>query len=135
MKKTVYLIFLSFLYCFKVSAQEKISAFDSLVATIEKSSSVRIYYDPKQTAEIKIPSIPAGSSPEEILKAALAGSGLNFASDGTGRIFITKDVTIQTSLPSDFFVFNPAAKLESSINRSQVSVTWTEGGITVMPSP
>jgi len=110
MKKTVYLIFLSFLCCFKVSAQEKISAFDSLVATIEKSSSVRIYYDPKQTAEIKIPSIPAGSSPEGILKAALAGSGLNFASDGTGRIFITKDVTIQTSLPSDFFVYNPAAK-------------------------
>jgi hypothetical protein len=31
-------------------------------------------------------------------------------------------------------LFTPAAKVESAISGSPVSVTWTEGGITVMPT-
>jgi len=32
-------------------------------------------------------------------------------------------------------LFTPAAKVESGISGNQVSVAWTEGGITVMPNP
>jgi hypothetical protein len=32
-------------------------------------------------------------------------------------------------------LFVPAAKIESAIRGNRVSVTWTAGGITVMPNP
>ena len=98
----------------KVYAQEKQSGFDSLVTSIEKNSTYKIYYDRKQTSLLAIPAIPAGADAEATLKAALAGTGFNYTIDPSGRIFITKDAIIQTSLPPDYF-----SRLRTPVNPNQ----------------
>ncbi len=83
--------------------QEYQNAFDSLINQVERNSNYRVYYDRKQTAALVIPMVPAGASVEVILKAVLYGTGFNYSIDPSGRIFITKDITIQTTLPPNYF--------------------------------
>ncbi len=83
--------------------QQKLSGFDSLVFSIEKSSHYHIYYDRKQTSELTVPAIPPGTSAVTSIKMALENSGLNYSIDPSGRIFITKGTVIQTTLTPNFF--------------------------------
>lgn len=93
-----------FLLCFEFSSgQDRLTAFDSLVTVLEKNSNYKIYYDRKLTSSLSIPEIPSGSGVEATLKAVFANSGFNYSIDPSGRVFVTKDVTIQTTLPPGYF--------------------------------
>ncbi len=46
---------------------------------------------------------PRVASPESVLKTVLSGTGFNYSIDHNGRIFITKDASIQTNLAPNFF--------------------------------
>ena len=95
-----------------VLAQEKISAFDSLVNNIERSSSYRIYYDRNQTRNIIVPHLPATLNTDSLLRATLSSTGLSYSIDQSGRIFIVQGSPLQTRLPDYYF-----AKINTAINR------------------
>ncbi len=99
MKKIILIAFIS---CLAGSSQaQQKSAFDSLINVLEKKFEVRFFYDTKFTDGLDI--IPSSGKLEEVLKATLEGSGLNFYIDKKRRVFIFRGNPLPIPLPRDFF--------------------------------
>ena len=77
--------------------------FKQFVQETETQTGCRFYYDAAETDSIKITHTANQEILAELLTAVLKNTGLRYSLDDKGRVFITKQVEIFTSLPPDFF--------------------------------
>jgi hypothetical protein len=83
-------------------AQVRKSAFDSLINRVEAQTGYRVYYDPRQTAGIRVPPLPDTTDLTRILGAVLEGTGLRFTLDEKQRVFISS-IPVYTKVAPGFF--------------------------------
>ncbi len=82
--------------------------FQQFVDKVEAGYPYHFFFDANETDSVKIRVIANHITIEQLLDSVCAGTGLNYAIDAAGRIFITKRFSIQTKFPRNFFVYrNP----------------------------
>lgn len=79
------------------------ATFSRLVAEIEKSTDLKVYFDSVAMKDLKVNIVTDNGTLPNILASVLKNTDFVYALD-TGRIFITRSYPIQTSLPAGFFV-------------------------------
>lgn len=83
-------------------------SFEQFVEKIEAGYPYHFFFDGRETDSIKINVLADHFTIQRLLDSVCKGTGLNYAVDSTGRIFITKRFAIQTKFPRNFFVYrNP----------------------------
>jgi hypothetical protein len=63
----------------------------------------RLYFDPTETASVRVTLAATGQPLPEVLRQVLAPAGLHFSIDAEYRVYITAGEAVQTQLPADFF--------------------------------
>lgn len=83
-------------------AQVSRSAFDSLINRVEARTGYRFFYDPRQTAGIRVPQITDTTDLSRILGPVLDGTGLRYTVDEKQRVFIST-LPVYTRVAPGFF--------------------------------
>jgi hypothetical protein len=81
---------------------ENISA-ENFFKQIEEKTPYFFYYDHTQVDSITINLTATDLPLQEVLKQAFLNADIQFAIDAQNRVFITKKISVITSLPADFF--------------------------------
>jgi hypothetical protein len=96
-------------------------SFAKFVNEIEASSNFHFYYDSAEVDSFFITANVSEVPLKQLLDQVFNNTDFHYAIDTSGHIFISKGVTIQTSLPSDFFdlkkIKNGEAKKTDAIKK------------------
>ena len=84
--------------------------FTQFVKEVENKSTCHFYYDPAEIADLHITINSDKLSIADLLQKVFQNTGLQYAVDVAGRIFITKQKQIQTTLFPEFFDRKKIAK-------------------------
>ena len=105
----------------RVSVSFQNESFSNFVRTIESSTPLRFFYNPKQTDSIKVKLTAQEISVNDLLSRVFANTNLNFAIN-SNRVFIfDKKYTVQTTLPEGIFKFNKT--VVDTVDRSVTAAT------------
>jgi len=77
--------------------------FIEFVKGIENASQIRFYYDSSELDSLQVNVEVHGISLTQILKQIFQNSPYRFSIDNQSRVFLSKDVEVQTTLPQGYF--------------------------------
>ncbi|HLL42443.1 MAG TPA: carboxypeptidase-like regulatory domain-containing protein [Segetibacter sp.] len=104
----------------RISGDFKSTGFQEFVTAIENQSKYRFYFDNSETDSIAIIGVFNNELLSKVLEEVLKNTALKFSID-RDRVFITRNYSIQTELPTDFFT-KKATNNDSAIATSKVAV-------------
>lgn len=105
------LIALLLLFCTKGFGQKKGLVtgnfievrFEFFASELESQTGCHFYFDPHQTDSVIISYTAAAEPLDSVLQHALQNTSFHYSIDDNNNVFITKNGSIQTSLPDNFF--------------------------------
>ncbi len=95
--------------------------FTQFVQEVEKLSKCRFYFDISETDSLRITVNATNMSLQDLLQDAFRGSGFRFVVDARNRVFVSRILQLQTSLPPGFFDTRGVAS--DSIPETRLSLT------------
>src|SRR4030095_2481619 len=104
----------------RVSVSFQNESFTNVVRTIESSTPLRFFYNPKQTDSIKVKLTAQEISVNDLLNRVFANTNLNFAINNNQVFIFDKKYTVQTTLPEGIFKFNKT--VVDTVDRSVTAV-------------
>lgn len=104
-----------------ITAEFKNIPVETFLLDIESRTGFHFYYKTADFDSLKI-DVSVNNEPwYKVLSLAFMNTGLIFAKDHEGHIFISKQVTIKTSLPDDFFDDAPKKNKKVTLNAANVN--------------
>jgi len=92
----------------------------SFVAKVNDELNVRIFYDATAMPDVTIIFSAGNNEILDVLQSNLSTSNIKVSADEYGNIFLTKDVTLKTRLPDDFFAISQS-NTDNEISKSNIA--------------
>lgn len=127
--KSIFLFFYLIFFAFYLQAQSpevKLpESFNNLslnafAAKVNDELNIRIFYDATAMPDVIITFSEGSNKLMDVLQLNLSTSNIKISADENGNIFLTKDVTLKTRLPDDFFAISKS-NAGNDISKSNIA--------------
>ncbi|MES1225698.1 MAG: two-component regulator propeller domain-containing protein, partial [Bacteroidota bacterium] len=114
-----------------ISGDFKELKIDQFVKELEAKSNHHFYYDPQQLDSFRVTLTAKGETLSRVLELAFQNTGIKFSIDQYNNVFLIKDKTIRTELPTGFFGKTKNLKDSSASTISEMDLAASNKNTTV----